>query len=290
MSFHPPGAEQLKSETVKAASTAEPKARVTAPAVRAMKAQGRRIAMVTAYDYLTGRLADEAGVDIVLVGDSLAMVVLGHETTLPVTLEEMLHHTRAVRRGVKRALLVGDLPFGSFQANPSEAVANAVRFLKEAGADAVKLEGGERVAPAVRQMSEAGIPVMGHLGMTPQSVRQYGGFKVQGRDEAQRQALLDDAKALAEAGVFAIVLECIPAEVAQEITEAVRVPTIGIGAGPHCDGQVLVIHDLLGFVEDFQPRFVKRYAELGKEARRAIAEYCREVREGSFPTDAHSYQ
>src|SRR5690606_574046 len=227
-----------------------PQEKVTVPLVRAMKAQGRRIAMVTAYDYPTGRLVDEAGADIALVGDSLAMVVLGHETTLPVTVEEMLHHTRAVRRGVKRALLVAVVPFGSYQASVPEAVANAARFLQEAGADAVKVEGGRRVVEAVRQMVEHGIPVMGHLGLTPQSVRQYGGFKVQGRDEEERQALLEDAKALEEAGVFSIVLECIPAALAAEITASVRVPTIGIGAGPDCDGQVLVIHDMLGLSGD----------------------------------------
>ncbi len=291
MSSHPSGAGQAKNAE-KAKSAAEPKereAKVTVPAVRAMKAQGRRIAMVTAYDYVTGRLVDEAGADIALVGDSLAMVVLGHETTLPVTVDEMLHHTRAVRRGVKRALLVADMPFGSFQGSPAEAVNNAARFLKEAGAEAVKLEGGIRIAETVRQLTQAGIPVMGHLGLTPQSVLQYGGFKVQGREEAQRRALVEDARALEEAGVFSIVLEGIPADLARVITETVSVPTIGIGAGPHCDGQVLVVHDLLGLVEDFQPKFVKRYAELAKEARRAIEAYCREVREGLFPTDEHSY-
>lgn len=264
--------------------------KMTAPAIRAMKAQGRRIAMVTAYDYVTGKIVDESGADIALVGDSLAMVALGHETTLPVTLDEMLHHTRAVRRGVRRALLVGDMPFGTYQGSLSEAVANAARFLKEAGADGVKLEGGRRVAGTVQRMTEAGIPVMGHIGMTPQSVHQYGGFKVQGREQDQRRALLDDAKALEEAGAFSIVLECIPADLAREITAAVDVPTIGIGAGPHCDGQVLVINDMLGFVDEFRPKFVKRYAELGEEARRAVAAYCEEVRDGRFPTDEHSYQ
>lgn len=264
--------------------------KVTAPAIRAMKAQGRRIAMVTAYDYVTGKIVDESGADIALVGDSLAMVALGYDTTLPITMEEMLHHTRAVRRGVKRALLIGDMPFGSYQGSVAEAVANAARFLKEAGADGVKLEGGQRVAEAVRRMTEAGIPVMGHIGMTPQSVHQYGGFKVQGREEAQRRAFLEDAKALEEAGVFSLVLEAIPADLAREITGAVSVPTIGIGAGPHCDGQVLVINDLLGITDDFRPKFVKRYAELGELARRAVSEYCREVREGLFPTEEHSYK
>jgi len=278
MSFPPAKANNERSE------------KVTVPAVRAMKAQGRRIAMVTAYDYVTGRLVDEAGADIALVGDSLGMVVLGHETTLPVSMEEMLHHTRAARRGIKRALLVGDMPFGSYQGSIDEAVQNAIRFLKEAGADAVKVEGGRRVADAVQRMTAHGIPVMGHIGMTPQSVRQYGGFKVQGRGEAERQELLDDAKALEDAGVFSIVLECIPAALAEEITASVSVPTIGIGAGPGCDGQVLVIHDLLGLSGDFKPRFVKRYADVGRIALEAISEYCREVRDGVFPTSEHAYR
>lgn len=273
-----------------AKAESDKQARVTVPAIRAMKAEGRKIAMVTAYDYMTGRLVDQAGVDIALVGDTLAMVVLGHETTLPVTVDEMLHHTRAVRRGVKRALVVGDLPFGSYQGSVAEAVHNAVRFLKEGGADAVKIEGGRRVAEAVRTMTAHGIPVMGHIGLTPQSIHQYGGFKVQGRGDAARQALLDDARALEEAGVFAIVLECVPASLAEEITATVAVPTIGIGAGPACDGQVLVIHDMLGLFGDFRPRFVKRYAELGQAALEAISAYCREVRDGTFPTGEHAYQ
>lgn len=263
--------------------------KITVPLLRGMKAKGQKVAMVTAYDYLTGRLVDEAGVDAVLVGDSLAMVVLGHETTLPVTVDEMLHHTRAVRRGVKRALLIGDMPFGSYQGSVAEAVSQAARFLKEAGADAVKLEGGRRVAPQVERMVDVGIPVMGHIGMTPQSVREYGGFKVQGRGESARKALLDDARALEEAGVFAIVLEAIPASLAEEITAAVSVPTIGIGAGKGCDGQVLVLHDLLGLVDDFKPKFVKRYASLADEVRRAVGAYCDEVREGRYPGDEHSY-
>lgn len=263
--------------------------KVTVPGLRGMKAKGRKIAMVTAYDYLSGRLVDEAGVDAVLVGDSLGMVVLGYESTLPVTVEEMLHHTRAVRRGVKRALLIGDMPFGSYQGSVREAVAQAVRFLKEAGADAVKLEGGRRVAAQVERMVASGIPVMGHIGMTPQSVKEYGGFKVQGRDEKARRALLDDAKALEEAGVFSIVLEAIPASLAEEITAAVSVPTIGIGAGKGCDGQVLVLHDLLGLVDDFEPKFVKRYAHLAEEVRRAVGAYCDEVRAGLYPDEEHSY-
>lgn len=264
--------------------------KVTVPSVMEAKSQGKRLVMITAYDATMGRLVDEAGVDMVLVGDSLAMVVLGYDTTLPVTMEEMLHHTRAVRRGVKRALVIGDMPFGSFQGNVSEAVANAARFLKEAGADAVKLEGGVRVASHVRQMTEMGIPVLGHIGMTPQSVQQYGGFKVQGRDERAREALLKDAKALEEAGAFAIVLECIPESLGEEITKSVSIPTIGIGAGRYCDGQVLVIHDVLGLASDFKPKFVKRYVDLTTATIDAVKTYCDEVRSGVYPGPEHRYE
>lgn len=264
--------------------------KLTVPAITAMKGSGNPIVMVTAYDATMGRLVDEAGVDIVLVGDTLAMVVLGYPSTLPVTMDEMLHHTRAVRRGVKRALLVGDLPFGSYQGDVGVAVTNAARFLKEAGADAVKLEGGRRVAEHVRQMTEMGIPVMGHIGMTPQSVLQYGGFKVQGREEKQREALLADAKALEEAGAFAIVLECVPSSLGEEITNLVSVPTIGIGAGKACDGQVLVLNDLLGLVEEFKPKFVKRYANLADATRSAVRAFSEEVRKGIYPGDEHRYE
>lgn len=263
---------------------------ITVPKLQAMKAEGRKITVVTAYDYLTGKLVDEAGIDCVLVGDSLGMVVLGYDSTLPVTMDEMLHHTKAVRRGVKRALLVGDMPFGSFQGSVSEAVANATRFLKEAGADAVKLEGGEPVAESVARMVEVGIPVMGHLGMTPQSVRQFGGFKVQGRQEAQRRAILAGAKALEQAGAFSIVLEGMPVDVAAEVTASVSIPTIGIGAGRACDGQVLVLHDLLGLFDDFKPKFVKRFANLAQDVRGAVAAYCDEVRRGEYPQDEFTYR
>jgi len=246
--------------------------------------------MVTAYDYLMGKLVDEAGVDCVLVGDSLAMVVLGYETTLPVTMDEMLHHARAVRRGVKRALVIGDLPFGSFQGSVAEAVANAVRFLKEAEVDAVKLEGGRRVAEHVRAMVEHGIPVLGHIGMTPQSVRAFGGFRVQGRGADQEAKMVDDAKALEEAGAFAVVLEGMPAGLAARITAELSIPTIGIGAGKECDGQVLVLYDLLGLVEEFKPKFVKRYANLAEETRKAVRAFCEEVRAGLYPGDEHSYR
>lgn len=264
--------------------------RVTVPQISAMKAKKRRITMVTAYDYLTGKLVDEAGVDCVLVGDSLAMVVLGYETTLPVTMDEMLHHAKAVRRGVKRALLIADLPFGSFQGSVAEALGNAVRFLKEAGVDAVKLEGGRRVAEHVRRMVESGIPVLGHIGMTPQSVRAYGGFRVQGRGAEQEAQVLADAKALEEAGAFAVVLEGMPAGLAARITAELSIPTIGIGAGKECDGQVLVVHDLLGYIDDFKPKFVKRYANLAEETRKAVRAFCEEVRDGRYPDEEHSYR
>lgn len=264
--------------------------KVTVPGIVAKKQARQPIVMVTAYDATMGRLVDAAGVDMVLVGDSLAMVVLGHDTTLPVTMEEMLHHTRAVRRGVERALVVADMPFGSYQGSWADTWRNATRFLKDAGADAVKLEGGRWIADEVRKLTEAGVPVVGHVGLLPQSVREYGGFKVQGRDPGQRAAILEDAKAIADAGAFAIVLECIPESLAAEITAAVPVPTIGIGAGRSCDGQVLVLHDILGLVEGFKPKFVKRYAHLAQDVKDAVARYCEEVRTGAYPGEEHRYQ
>lgn len=264
--------------------------RMTVPKIIAKKAAGERLVMVTAYDAAMGRLVDEAGVDIVLVGDSLGMVVLGYDSTLPVTTDQMLHHTAAVRRGVKRALVVGDMPFGSFHGDVAEAVLNATRFLKETGADAVKLEGGERVAPHVKRMSEMGIPVMGHIGMTPQSVRTYGGFKVQGRAESEKDMLINDAKALEQAGAFAIVVECVPYALGAQITEELTIPTIGIGAGESCDGQVLVLNDMLGLVEDFKPKFVKRYANLSAVIRDAVRTYADEVRTQVYPGKEHRYE
>lgn len=263
--------------------------RMSVPALRALKGQ-RKITMLTAYDYLTAKIVDEAGVDCILVGDSLGMVVLGYDSTLPVTMEEMLHHTKAVRRGARRALVVGDMPFGSYQGSVAEAVANATRFIKEAGADAVKLEGGVAVAEAVRRMTEVGIPVLGHVGMTPQSVLQFGGFKVQGRDERRRREILEGAKALEEAGAFAVVLEAVPGDLAAEVTASLSIPTIGIGAGRACDGQVLVIQDVLGLAEDFKPKFVKRYANLAQQIREAVQAYCREVQDGTYPGDEHTYR
>jgi 3-methyl-2-oxobutanoate hydroxymethyltransferase len=254
-----------------------------------MKQRGERIAMLTAYDYPTAKLLDEAGIDSLLVGDSLGMVVLGYPTTLPVTMEDMLHHCKAVARGASRALLVGDLPFMAYQASREEAVRNAGRLLKEGQMEAVKLEGGREVAEAVHAIVAAGIPVMGHLGLTPQAVHRMGGYRIQGRDAAAAERMREDATILEKAGAFALVLEGVPAELGREITAAVSIPTIGIGAGPHCDGQVLVTHDLLGLFEDLRPSFVKRYAELAPLLRQAFARYRDEVRGGTFPGPEHSF-
>ena len=247
------------------------------------------ITMVTAYDFPTARIADQAGVDAILVGDSLAMVVLGHPDTLAVTMDEMLHHARAVRRGASRALLVGDMPFMSYQAGEADAVRNAGRFLKEAGMEAVKLEGGRTVAATVRRIVGAGIPVQGHVGLTPQSVNALGGFKVQGRTAAAAHTLLEDALALEDAGCFSLVLESVPDRLAAHITERIQIPTIGIGAGAGTSGQVLVLHDMLGLFDRFTPRFVKRYAQLGDTARAAVEAFRAEVESGAFPTAEHSY-
>ncbi len=260
---------------------------LTAPDIAAAKG-ARRLAVITAYDYPSGLMADQAGADIVLVGDSLAMVVMGLPDTLGVTLDEMLHHTRCTARGVGSALVVGDMPFLSYQQSVEQAVLSAGRFLKEAGARAVKLEGGLPMVPTVRALVRSGIPVMGHVGLTPQHIATIGGFKMQGKTAESAKALLDDALALCDAGCFSIVLEAVPAEAAALITEAVPVPTIGIGAGPHCDGQVLVLHDVLGLYDRQSPRFAKRYAELGKAGTDAVRRYCDEVRAGAYPDEAHS--
>lgn len=259
---------------------------VTVPDFLAAKAQGARLTMLTAYDYSSARLLDEAGVDSILVGDSLGMIVQGHPHSLTVTLDEVIYHTKCVARGVRRALLIADMPFMSYQISPEQALASAGRLVQEGGAHAVKLEGGERSAPAVRKIVEAGVPVIGHIGLTPQSMRQFGGFRVQ-RDEGH---LLRDASAIAEAGAFAIVLECIPAELAARITAQLSIPTIGIGAGAGCDGQVLVMHDMLGLFADLRPKFVKRYAELGDAAKAAVQAYCQEVRSGAFPAKEHEFR
>ncbi len=253
------------------------------------KEKGEKIVILTAYDYLTARIVDSAGVDGILVGDSLAMVALGYPSTLQVSMEEMLHHTKAVVRGTKNALVIFDMPFLSYQTGKRDAVLNAGRALKEAGANAVKVEGGVEQAETIRAIVEAGIPVMGHVGLQPQSVNLYGGYRLRGKSEEERRRIIEDAKAVEEAGAFAVVLEKIPSELAKEITETLKIPTIGIGAGPHCDGQVLVFHDMVGLFRDFKPRFVKRYAELGGEAEKAVKEFIREVKEGKFPGEEHSY-
>lgn len=262
--------------------------RVSAPEVLAAKGQ-RKLAMLTAYDYAAARLAEAAGADMLLVGDSLAMVVLGLDDTLSVTMDEMLHHTRATARGADRALVVGDMPFLSYQVSVAEAVTNAGRFLKEGRAGAVKLEGGREVAPQIRAMVAAGIPVMGHLGLTPQHVAALGGYRVQSKTAEAAARLVEDARILAEAGCFALVLECIPTEVAAVVTAAVSIPTIGIGAGPACDGQVLVFHDVLGLFDRFHPKFVKQYAALGKSAQAALTRYVDEVKGNSFPGPEHTF-
>jgi 3-methyl-2-oxobutanoate hydroxymethyltransferase len=256
--------------------------------VAEMKGRGQKIVMVTAYDAPGGRLADAAGVDIILVGDSAAMVVLGHDSTVPATVDEMLVLTRAVTRGAVRPLVVADMPFGSFQVSDEEALANAIRFVKEGGADAVKLEGAGATLSRVRTIVDAGIPVMGHIGLTPQSATMLGGFKAQGRTAAKARRLFSDAQALERAGCFSLVLEAVPAPVGARITEAVSIPTIGIGAGAGCDGQVLVYHDLLGY-QDGGPRFVKQYAKLGPEIQAALERYADDVRTGAFPEAQHTY-
>ena len=258
--------------------------------IRKMKETGEKISMLTAYDFAIASLLDECEIDILLVGDSLGNVVLGYETTLPVTMEEMLHHTKAVSRGAAHALIVADMPFMSYQSSAETALSNAGRFLKEAGAQAVKLEGGQEVAQSIRKITSAGIPVMAHLGLTPQSIHQLGGYKVQGKKESAAQKLLQDAKVIEDAGAFALVLECIPEGLAEEVTRSLTIPTIGIGAGVHCDGQVLVINDLLGVSEKFTPKFVKKYANLNAEIKRAVKNYIREVKNSSFPDSEHSFK
>ncbi|HKM83703.1 MAG TPA: 3-methyl-2-oxobutanoate hydroxymethyltransferase [Candidatus Acidoferrum sp.] len=249
----------------------------------------KKITCLTAYDYPTARLLDEAGVDVVLVGDSVAMVALGYDSTLPLTLEEALHHTKAVRRGVQRALVVADMPYGSYHGDMNEALRNAIRFVKEAGAEAVKIEGGERRLELIARLTEAEIPVMGHVGLTPQSVNALGGYRVQGKTPGAAEQVLRDARAVEAAGAFSIVLEALPRELAAEITHNARIPTIGIGAGPDCDGQILVLHDMLGLTFQEPPKFVRQYANLRGTILEAVKEYCADVQSGSFPSDAESY-
>jgi 3-methyl-2-oxobutanoate hydroxymethyltransferase len=248
-----------------------------------------KITCLTAYDYATARLLDEAGVDVLLVGDSVGMVVLGYESTLPVSIEEMLHHTRAVRRGTRRALVVADMPYGSYHSDMAESLRNAMRFVKEAGAEAVKVEGGERRLELIVRLTEAEIPVMGHVGLTPQSVNALGGYRVQGKTVDAADQLLRDARAVEAAGAFAVVLEAVPRELAAQITRELRIPTIGIGAGPDCDGQILVIHDLLGLTFGRTPKFARQYANVGETISKAARDYCEDVRGGTFPSDGESY-
>lgn len=262
--------------------------RVTPDQIHQMKVRGERIPMLTAYDYATAQILDAASVPILLVGDSLGMVMLGYDSTLPVTVDDIIRHTQAVVRGSKNALVVADLPFGTFQVNPEETMRHAVRIMKEAAPQAVKLEGGVRSAASVRLLVEAGIPVMGHVGMTPQSVNVFGGFKVQGKTEAAARTLLEDVAALEAAGAFAVVLELVPAELARLVTERTTIPTIGIGAGPHCDGEVQVVHDILGLFTDFTPRHARRFGELGAAMRDAVTAYIGEVRSHTFPTEQQS--
>jgi 3-methyl-2-oxobutanoate hydroxymethyltransferase len=263
--------------------------RVTIRSLATRKCKAEPFTMLTAYDFTFARIFDDAGVDVLLVGDSLGNVVQGHDTTLPVTLDEVVYHTRLVARGVRRALIVGDMPFGSYQVSPEDAVRSAIRLVKEGGAHAVKLEGGVDVADTVRRIVSAQIPVMGHVGLTPQSVNRMGGYRVQGRSDEGRQRVIDDALALEAAGVFAIVLEGIPETLGKEITQLVRVPTIGIGAGVHCDAQVLVMHDLLG-LNDWTPSFVKQFADLGAQASKATRAYIDEVTNRKFPGEDHVYR
>jgi 3-methyl-2-oxobutanoate hydroxymethyltransferase len=270
-------------------STQVSMSKVTTAIIRNMKKKGEKIAMLTAYDYPTALIVDEAGIDIILVGDSLGMVVLGYDSTLPVTMDEMIHHTKAVSRAVKRAMVIGDMPFMSYQVSAEDALYNAARFLQEAGAQGVKLEGGREVAEITRRITSAGIPVMAHLGLTPQSVHQFGGYKVQGKEDVSAKKIMEDAKILEEAGAFSLVLECVPATLAKDVSESLTIPTIGIGGGVHCDGQVLVLHDMLGMFEKFIPKFVKTYTKLNVQMKESIQQYIDEVKRSVFPEKKHSF-
>ncbi len=265
------------------------KEKMTIPKLQSMKKEGSKITCLTAYDYLTASILDSAGIDLILVGDSCSMVFTGHPTTLPITLEQMIYHTQAVSRGVDRAVLISDMPFLSFQTGPEEAVKNAGRFLKEGEAHGVKVEGGEAIAETIHRLVQMGIPVMGHLGLTPQSVRLFGGYSVRGMEKTEADTLRKDAKILEEAGVFSIVLEKIPARLARQITESVSVPTIGIGAGVHCDGQILVTPDMLGLFEAFKPKFVRQYERIAKRIRKAVGKYIEDVKNGGYPAEEESY-
>lgn len=262
----------------------------TAATFKAQKQSGDKITMLTAYDYSTAKLMDESGINGILVGDSLGMTMLGYEDTLSVTMEDMIHHTAAVARGAKNALVVGDMPFMSYQASVYDAVVNAGRLMKEGRCQAVKLEGGAAVCPQIKAITAASIPVMAHIGLTPQSVNAFGGFKVQGKDEANAQRILDEAKQVQEAGAFAVVLECVPAKLAEKITQSIDIPTIGIGAGSGCDGQILVYQDMLGMFSDFKPKFVKHFANVGEVMQQGFKSYIEETKNGTFPAPEHTFK
>jgi len=278
----------MPKSSTRVKSTTRPRV-VTTKKVMTMKKTGEKIAMLTGYDFLVAKYLDQVGTDIILVGDSLANVVQGHETTLPVTVDDMIYHAKAVKRAVRNALIVVDMPFMSYQNSVDEAVRNCGRVMKEVGVGAVKLEGGAYIADVVRHLVKIGIPVMGHLGLTPQAINKFGTYEVRAQDKEEAAQVLRDAKVLADAGVFAIVLEKIPASLAKKVTRSISVPTIGIGAGPHCDGQVLVVYDMLGLTEEFKPRFVRRYAELAQTMRSAFTQYIDDVKEQRFPTMKESY-
>jgi len=263
--------------------------KITPVDLQAMKNEGKKFSMLTAYDYPMALLEDRAGIEVILVGDSLGMTVLGYENTIPVTMEEMIHHTKAVTRGAKYALIIGDMPFMSYNTSEQDAIFNAGRFIKDGKADAIKLEGGASVKEIVRAIVKAGIPVMGHIGLTPQTISMLGGFKVQGKDAQAAQKIIDDALELEDAGAFSVLLEAVPAPIAKRVTERLKVPTIGIGAGIHCDGQVLVVHDMLGLFDRFTPKFAKRYVNLSEQMLKAFETYREEVLKGAFPTDQHSF-
>jgi 3-methyl-2-oxobutanoate hydroxymethyltransferase len=262
---------------------------MTVPEIRSMKEKGEKVVCLTAYDYCFARILDQSGVDLLLVGDSLGSVVQGHDSTLPVTVDDVIYHTKAVIRGRRRALVVSDMPFMTFQLGVDEAKRNAGRLVQEGGAESVKLEGGVTQAATIEALVKMGVPVMGHVGLTPQSVHQFGGYRIQGRGEADARAILDDAMAVEQAGAFAVVLEGIPVQLAREITQRVSIPTIGIGAGLHCDGQILVVHDMLGLFDDFTPKFVKRYANLKETIGGAVQSYMEEVRTEAFPAEEHTF-
>jgi 3-methyl-2-oxobutanoate hydroxymethyltransferase len=263
--------------------------KVTTHALQRMKQHGEKISMITAYDYSFARIFDGAGIDIILVGDSASNVMAGHETTLPITLDQMIYHASSVMRGVNRAFVVVDLPFGSYQSNSKEALASAIRIMKETGAHGIKVEGGEEILESVKRILAAGIPVMGHLGLTPQSIYKFGTYTVRAREEAEAEKLKKDARLLEEAGAFGLVLEKIPAALGKEVSQTLTIPTIGIGAGKHCDGQVLVMHDLLGITTEFQPRFLRRYLRLHEEITGAIQQYIRDVKSNDFPSEQEQY-